>query len=425
MKAIIKNAVIGGAGTLLLGASLALSNAGISRASTIPSGHGHPSPSKKSGCDTSGYCLTESNAGSGGGILAESQDLYGLLGISSATSGDGVYGEGNGTEGNGVVGIGGSGAGTGVSGQDTSGVGVSGSGAVGVEGNSSSSSGAGVYGAGASYGVEGSASSSPGAGIYGTGFYGIEGSSSASDGAGVYGTGAQYGVEGYSASGNGAGVYGYGPQAVEGYSASGIAGVFENDNSTIYALIAESDASGGAPFMAEGTAGAFEVDGSGDGLFNGYVLAQGGYKTVIRSRDGENLGASVALTAQATMEDTGTARLLEGESVVRFAADFGSTIDAGRGYQVFLTPNGETRGLYVSAKYEGGFVVRENERGRSSVYFDYRIVAHPHGVSDARLPRVNVALMLAPPPKLDPPQPPQIPKLPQKPKLPQIQRAAP
>ena len=109
------------------------------------------------------------------------------------------------------------------------------------------------------------------------------------------------------------------------------------------------------------------------------------------------------------MEDTGTARLLNGAGAVHFDPAFASTINASRGYQVFLTPNGDTRGLYVSAKYEGGFMVRENEHGRSSVYFDYRIVAHPYGASDARLPRLNI-------------KPPTMRRLP---KLPQITQAQP
>ncbi len=101
------------------------------------------------------------------------------------------------------------------------------------------------------------------------------------------------------------------------------------------------------------------------------------------------------------MEDTGTARLLNGEGAVRFDPAFASTIDASRGYQVFLTPNGDTRGLYVSAKYEGGFIVRENEHGRSSVHFDYRVVAHPYGASDVRLPRLSIKPPThAKPPKL-------------------------
>jgi hypothetical protein len=43
----------------------------------------------------------------------------------------------------------------------------------------------------------------------------------------------------------------------------------------------------------------------------------------------------------------------------------------------------------VAQKYAAGFVVRENERGRSSADFDYRIVAHPVGASEQRFPAVK------------------------------------
>jgi len=35
-------------------------------------------------------------------------------------------------------------------------------------------------------------------------------------------------------------------------------------------------------------------------------------------------------------------------------------------------------------------VVREAEHGRSSIYFDYRVVAHPVGSTTARLPQLNI-----------------------------------
>ena len=71
-----------------------------------------------------------------------------------------------------------------------------------------------------------------------------------------------------------------------------------------------------------------------------------------------------------------------------------SVVDRGRprlpGYQVFLTPDGDVRGpLYVSQKFAGGFTVREAQGGRSSIFFDYRIVAHRAGSSDARLPVIQ------------------------------------
>jgi hypothetical protein len=51
-----------------------------------------------------------------------------------------------------------------------------------------------------------------------------------------------------------------------------------------------------------------------------------------------------------------------------------------------VEPLGEMRGLYVSRKTALGFQVREIERGRGNVDFDYRIVAHPIDASNDRLP---------------------------------------
>ncbi|HLY02548.1 MAG TPA: hypothetical protein VKR56_08620 [Candidatus Cybelea sp.] len=257
-----------------------------------------------------------------------------------------------------------------------------------------SGTGTGIYAVGSTAGVEGEDTGTGGTGVFGQGGTGnsyriptgVVGVDDNTGGVGVFGDGAAYGIEGYSES-----TYG-----VYGYSLYGEGGLFENDGTSYYTAAVISNASGGFPFLASGTNGAFIVDGSGDGIFSGSVTADGGYKTVIISRSGGKLAAGAAMNAQTTMEDTGTSRLTDGEAAVRFDSAFASTIDANRGYQVFLTPDGDTRGLYVAAKYERGFIVRETERGRSSIAFDYRIVAHPHGISDARLPEVNVNLPRVP-----------------------------
>ena len=44
-------------------------------------------------------------------------------------------------------------------------------------------------------------------------------------------------------------------------------------------------------------------------------------------------------------------------------------------YKVFLTPDGNCRGLYVYRKSATTFEVRELGRGHSNISFDYRIVA--------------------------------------------------
>ena len=92
--------------------------------------------------------------------------------------------------------------------------------------------------------------------------------------------------------------------------------------------------------------------------------------------------------AEAITEDVGSAQLVNGSAAVPLGADFKQTIDGSSAYMVFLTPYGDTNGLYVASRTPAGFVVRESRGGRSTVAFDYRIVARPYGARMARLPHV-------------------------------------
>jgi hypothetical protein len=60
-------------------------------------------------------------------------------------------------------------------------------------------------------------------------------------------------------------------------------------------------------------------------------------------------------------------------------------VDTGSDYHVFLTPNGDCRGLYVTQKSPSSFVVRELGGGHSTLSFDYRIVAKRKGYEQVRL----------------------------------------
>jgi len=104
-----------------------------------------------------------------------------------------------------------------------------------------------------------------------------------------------------------------------------------------------------------------------------------------RNSRGERVIAYAPESASATIEDVGTARMIGGIANVRLDPSFAAMTDR-RWYYVFLTPLGDTRGLYVSLKTASGFQVRETERGRGNLEFDYRIVAHPIDGSNDRLP---------------------------------------
>jgi hypothetical protein len=101
-------------------------------------------------------------------------------------------------------------------------------------------------------------------------------------------------------------------------------------------------------------------------------------------------------------EDFGEARLIRGRAEVKLRPDFVSVVRGA--YQVFLTPCGDSNGLYVATRRPRAFVVREQGGGTSSLSFSYRIVARRRDIAGPRLPVVTL-----------PPPPPSRPGLPDEP----------
>lgn len=179
----------------------------------------------------------------------------------------------------------------------------------------------------------------------------------------------------------------YGLSGVYGFSSLNAGGAFESLSGT--SLVAQADASNGISFAAQGPGGFTIFDGSGNGNFTGTVAAAG-YITVSSQNGEKAVAAYGAAATRPLIEDVGTARLTNGVGVVRFDSALAGAIDVRNGYQVFLTADGDVRGLYVAQKFARGFVIRESQGGRSSILFDYRIVAHRAGLPDARLPEIQV-----------------------------------
>jgi hypothetical protein len=89
--------------------------------------------------------------------------------------------------------------------------------------------------------------------------------------------------------------------------------------------------------------------------------------------------------SESWFEDAGSAQLSDGEAIVNLEPIFGKTVNTEMEYHVFLTPNGDCRGLYVSRKSSTSFEVRELGGGTSSIAFDYRIMAKRKGYEGIRL----------------------------------------
>jgi hypothetical protein len=85
------------------------------------------------------------------------------------------------------------------------------------------------------------------------------------------------------------------------------------------------------------------------------------------------------MSSTPSIEDFGEAQLTAGQAYVSLSRSYASAIDSRYRYMVFITPEGDTRGLFVTQKTPAGFVVRESQGGRSEAAFSYRIVAKPYG----------------------------------------------
>jgi hypothetical protein len=105
-------------------------------------------------------------------------------------------------------------------------------------------------------------------------------------------------------------------------------------------------------------------------------------------------------------EDMGRAELVDGRAQVDLDDEFAAIVQTDD-YHVFLTPEGDTQGLFVSARTPDGFEVRELQGGTSNLTFSYWVVAKRGDIEAERLQRIE------PPPALADVLPPEVPEPPE------------
>ena len=190
-----------------------------------------------------------------------------------------------------------------------------------------------------------------------------------------------------------------------GLSVNAVGGWFENTASSLFTLIGQADTTGAFPFLARNKAegGFVSVDGAGNLAATGSCsCGSKGCLQIHHSRIGHDVAVYAAGSTESRVEDVGDATLVNGRAVVQLARDFAALIDSQVQYHVFLTPMGDSRGLYVSQMSPTAFEVRESQHGRSTLEFDYRVIAHPADTATlARLPEPNLGRVRAMVAKVD------------------------
>lgn len=143
-------------------------------------------------------------------------------------------------------------------------------------------------------------------------------------------------------------------------------------------------------FMFQGAANQLALQAGGNGGFctidsNGHENCPGGFSMNAATPGGRQVELYAMGAAQNWFEDFGSGRLASGVATVALEPTFAQTVNSSSDYHVFLTPEGDCRGLYVSSKSASGFEVRELGGGQSNVAFDFRIVALRRGYENVRL----------------------------------------
>ncbi len=122
----------------------------------------------------------------------------------------------------------------------------------------------------------------------------------------------------------------------------------------------------------------------------GNLTCTGQLKTLVATGGGARMVETYAVhSPENCMEDFGSAEIKDGVAVVRIDSSFAQTVSESADYHIFLTPNGDSKGLYVTHKTATSFEVRESGGGTSSLSFDYRIVAKRRGFEAQRLTDVT------------------------------------
>jgi hypothetical protein len=115
------------------------------------------------------------------------------------------------------------------------------------------------------------------------------------------------------------------------------------------------------------------------GYFQGPVMVDGSFTVmnpqnkhaVISHSDGSHRLLYCMESTESWIEDFGEASLVRGKARVKPQRDFAGIIKSSA-YHIFLTPYGDSEGLFVSRRTATGFEVSEQKAGKSNLKFSYR-----------------------------------------------------
>lgn len=201
-----------------------------------------------------------------------------------------------------------------------------------------------------------------------------------------------YGVIGMADAATGYGVVGQSERGIGVYGIShGSYGVVGATTAAgFYGIYGFANTNGSVAF-AGGTSNpaAYAAVFGGTVQINGPLIVTGAKSAAVPHADGTHRLVYCVEAPESWFEDFGEAKLVAGKADVKLDVDFAGIADMAS-YHVFLTPRGDSKGLYVTNQTAGAFAVREQQNGTSNLTFSWRVVAKRKDIKTDRLAKYTV-----------------------------------
>jgi len=207
-----------------------------------------------------------------------------------------------------------------------------------------------------------------------------------------FGLSTDYGLGGYfdggdgilaasSRSSNGTGVIGIGNNGSSYYiNSNGSGGAFTGSSCGVYCYATNSSGNRYGGFFGAGGSSSYAGYAYVGGRFNNTrckIIGLGTVNTIVKNTKGELVALTCPEAPEMLFQDFGIGQLVDGKAHITIDPDLAINIVVNEVHplKVYITPEGECNGVYVTNKSNQGFDVVEFKGGKSNVSFSWQIVA--------------------------------------------------
>lgn len=175
----------------------------------------------------------------------------------------------------------------------------------------------------------------------------------------------------------GTGVIGVGNNGNNYYTApSGSGGAFTGTICGVYGYATKGSGNRYGGYFASGGGRYAYVGGRYNGTYR-KIVGNGSVSTIVKNTKGEIVTLTCPEAPETVFQDFGIGQLIDGKTHITIDPDLAINLNISKKHplKVYITPEGDCNGVYVTNKSANGFDVVELQGGKSNIQFSWQIVA--------------------------------------------------